>query len=162
VGRRLPSFESEGRHEEVIAGAADRLKEIFDKSRRSVYPYLDDLQKKCNQAFASLLGYRSPKEWSDVWETFPEAFVAAKSPQTLISAYQVAITNFLGSTIDVTWKRKDGKEVSTTTILVPIAFDGHTMALHFISRAWEDRAEAPSLSPKPGPAATLEHASLNI
>jgi len=126
---------SDRRHEKLIAGIGTQFKEILDGSRQSVYIYLDDLHKVCNRNFASLLGYRSPKEWSDVKENFPNVFVARKSQQILISAYQDAVTKFIGSTIEVTWKRKDGTEVKSTTILVPIEYDGHAMALHYVDAA---------------------------
>ena len=124
--------ENDGRHEKLIAGVSAQLKEILDNSQQSVYIYLDDLHKVCNRNFATLLGYRSAKEWSEVRQNFPDAFVAEKSQRTLVSAYQAAVTKFVGSTLEVTWKRKDGGEVKSTTILVPIEYDGHTMALHYI------------------------------
>ena len=45
------------------------------------------------------------------------------------------MNNLVGSTISIRWKKKGGKEVPTTTILVPILLDGHRMALHFIEPA---------------------------
>ena len=124
--------EAEGEHPRILAAAAEQLGDVIERSQQAVYIYLDDVNKLCNRNFATLLGYRSPKEWAGVYENFPAAFVSKKSHRTLIAAYQAAMTKFVGSTIKVTWKRKDGKEVETTAILVPIAYGGHTMALHFI------------------------------
>jgi len=39
----------------------------------------------------------------------------------------------IGSTIDLTWKKKSGGTVDSTVILVPVAYDGHLFALHFLS-----------------------------
>jgi carbohydrate-binding DOMON domain-containing protein len=120
-------------HEKVIDGVREQLEEIFEKSNQSVYIYLDDVNKTCNKHFASLLGYASPSEWAAVRKNFPEVFIASKDRVKLVSAYQSAMNDLVGSTIAVNWKKKGGGEVPTTTILVPIIFDGHKMALHFIS-----------------------------
>ncbi len=98
-----------------------------------MYIYLDDDNKVCNSNFAELLGYKSPNEWAKIRGNFPDLFVAKKSQKTLVSAYQNAMEKMVGSTISVTWKKKNGDEIETTTMLVPIAYDGHPMALHFIS-----------------------------
>jgi len=130
--RSMPSPESSGDHGKILAAVAEQLSEVIDGSHQSVYIYLDDINKVCNRRFASLLGYKSPREWAIVKENFPDAFVSRQSQRTLISAYQDAMSKFVASTIKVTWKSKDGREVDTTTILVPFAYRGHTMALHFI------------------------------
>jgi carbohydrate-binding DOMON domain-containing protein len=130
----LPLSKNSSKHlEEIITGIRRQLNTIFEKSDQSIYIYLDDIHKVCNARFASLLGYSSPDEWANVQENFPDAFVSRESQRTLVGAYQNAVQNFVGSTNSVTWKTKTGKPVKTTTILVPIIFEGHGMALHFIS-----------------------------
>ncbi len=111
----------------------NQLADIFEGSEQSVYVYLDDVSKVCNKRFASLLGYDSPKEWAAVKGSFPEAFVSPKHRKVLVSAYQNAMTSLVGSTLSINWKKKNGGEVPTTTILVPIVIEGHRMAIHFIS-----------------------------
>ena len=118
---------------EVIAKVRKQLADIFDESEQSVYVYLDDANKVCNERFASLLGYDSPKGWAAIKENFPEAFVSPKYRKVLVSAYQNAMTSLVGSTLSINWKKENGGEVQTTTIFAPIIFDGHRMALHFIS-----------------------------
>ena len=120
-------------HQDIISKIRDQLADIFDESEQSVYIYLDDNNKVCNKKFAALLGYGSPSEWADVKENFPEAFVSPQDRQTLVSTYRKAIDDLAGSTISIAWKKKEGKEVRTTTILVPIVYGGHRMALHFIT-----------------------------
>ena len=120
-------------HEELVKGIFEQLKDIFDSSEQAVYLYLDDVHKVCNKKFASLLGYKSPDEWSKKEISFTDLFVDEKSQRDLVSAYQNAMEKSIGSTINVTWKRKDGKQVKTTVILVPISYHGHMFALHFIS-----------------------------
>jgi hypothetical protein len=120
-------------HGDVLKRVREQLSDVFEKSEQSIYIYLDETNKVCNKRFATLLGYASPGEWSAVKEEFSEAFVSPKDRGKLVSAYQDAMDKLVGLTIPVTWKKKGGKEVSTTTMLVPIVFAGHRMALHFIS-----------------------------
>jgi hypothetical protein len=41
----------------------------------------------------------------------------------------------VGSTFQVVWKTKTGQTVDTTVILVPIEFENHRIALHFVSKS---------------------------
>ena len=120
-------------HQDLIKRIRDQFADIFEKSDQSIYVYLDDVNKACNKRFASLLGYGSPGEWAAVKENFPEEFVSSGDRERLVSAYQNAMNNLVGSTMPIRWKKKGGGEISTTTILVPISLDGHRMALHFIT-----------------------------
>jgi len=120
-------------HEALVGGLYKQLKPVFENSEQAMYLYLDDVHKVCNKRFADLLGYDSPRAWAAVEEPFPMVFVASKSRRTLVSAYQDAIERFVGSAIDVTWQTKSGGAVETRVILVPVTYDGHVLALHYIS-----------------------------
>jgi len=50
-----------------------------------------------------------------------------------VGAYQNATQNKVGSAIQVTFKKRGGGTVKTDVILVPIAFKGEMLALHFIT-----------------------------
>lgn len=119
-------------HDELMRSIAKEYQDIFENSEQGMYIYLDDSHKICNKKFATLLGYGSEDEWSKVEESFPSAFVANQSQRTLVSSYQDAMRNSVGSTNDITWKKKDGSTVSTTVLLVPISHEGHIFALHFV------------------------------
>ncbi len=119
-------------HEELIAGISKQMKSILDSSQQAVYIYLDNIHKVCNRKFATLLGYRSPEEWAKVEDAF-ELFVDRGSQETLVSAYNRAMEEFIPANIKVTWKKKTGGTVDTTVVLVPIAYEDHLFALHFIS-----------------------------
>ena len=121
-------------HEELIKGLYEQLKPVFDNSQQAIYVYLDDVHKICNSKFAELLGYSSSEEWAKVTESFPDTFVDEKSQEVLVSTYQKAMEQIIGSEIEVTWKKKNGERVKTGLILVPIAYNGHLFALHFISK----------------------------
>ena len=112
----------------------EQLAQIFQESKQSIYLYLDNTHKSCNSNFSKLLGYSSPEEWTRMDVNFPEVFVSIKSRKTLVTAYQKAMEEKIGSTIDVTWKRKDGKDVNSAVIPVPYSYGGHLMALPFIAK----------------------------
>jgi len=119
-------------HQELIAGISKQMKIILNSSQQAVYIYLDDIHKVCNGKFATLLGYRSPEEWAKVEDAF-EVFVDQGSQETLATAYHQAMEKLIPSTIKVSWKKKSGGTVDTTVVLVPIAYDDHLFALHYIS-----------------------------
>jgi len=126
---------AKGTHKDALKLVREQLAEIFDESGQSVYIYLDETNKVCNERFATLLGYGSAAEWAAVKEGFAEVFVSPRDRQVLVSAYQNAMSSLVGSTVSIRWRKKKGGEVGTTTILVPLVFQGHRMALHFISPA---------------------------
>src|SRR3989304_6787611 len=98
----------EHKHEVMVSGLYKQMKAIFENSEQALYWYLDDGHKVCNKRFADLLGYDSPKAWAAVDEPFPMAFVASKSRQALVSAYQDAVQRFLGAAVDVTLQGAGG------------------------------------------------------
>ena len=124
-------MDDHGHHEDLIGGISRQLEPLFKNSTQGIYIYLDESHKACNEKFSSLLGYESPEEWAAL-EPFTEKLVAEKSQEALVTAYQNAMEKFEGSSQEIVWKKKDGSEVSKTVILVPITYEGHTVALHFI------------------------------
>ena len=120
--------------EEILKEVFNQLKEILNSSDQSIYIYIDDEHKICNEKFASMLNYASAKEWASVKENFPTAFVANKSQPTLIHAFQNAMESAIGSSMEIEWKKKSGDTIKTKVILVPIVYNGQRMALHFISK----------------------------
>ena len=122
-------------HLDLIKSFLEDQKEIFESSDQAMYVFLDDDSRACNEKFAKLLGYASAAEWmtTDTTNGFPTAFVAEKSHATLISTYQDAMERKVAATINVTWKKKQGGTVKTSVILLPILYQGHLLALHFVS-----------------------------
>lgn len=116
-----------------LAQATKQLSELLTTSDQAIYLYLDDHNKSCNALFAKLLGYATPDAWAAVHTSFPTAFVAPKSQEALVEAYQDAMNEGRAASVPITWKRRDGKTVDTDVILVPIEVDGTRLALHFIT-----------------------------
>lgn len=122
-------------HQELLEGVTNQYKEVLDSSQQAVYIWLDNESMVCNGKFASLLGYSSAAEFSQVKGAFLEMFVAEPSQATLAKAYNDAMTKKTSSTFSLDWKKKNGDTVRSIVNLVPIAFGDHLFALHFIDKA---------------------------
>jgi PAS domain-containing protein len=120
-------------HEVLVSGLLNQMKIIFESSEQPLYLYLDDNHWACNKRFADLLGYKSPEELVSQELPLLDALVSEKSQDSLVTAYGNAMEKMVGSTIEVTWKKNNGQTVDTNVILVPVAYDGHLFALHFLS-----------------------------
>lgn len=121
-------------HEHLIKEVAEEYKDILENEKQGIYIYLDDTHKLCNVKLAEMLGYESPADWAAVVDNPIGTMVAKSSQKTLIDAFWSAREKSAGSTIEVNWNKKSGGEVKTTVILVPISFQGHIFALHFVSK----------------------------
>lgn len=119
-------------HEELVSGFYNQLKEIFDKSEQAIYLYLDDNHKICNKKFAAMQGFSSPEEWAKV-ENPLDVGVDQNSQETIVSAYRNATERFIASKIQVKLKNKNGQTFDASVIMVPVAYQGHIFALHYIS-----------------------------
>jgi hypothetical protein len=132
-GTRRTHLDEQQHHEELIKGITELLKPILDKSEQAVYVYLDDTHKACNKKLATLLGYRSAKEWADT--EAPLADVVEEDQPAVIEAYGKASEKLGASSLDVRFKNVvTDKIVKTRVIMVPIAFQGHIFALHFLNK----------------------------
>jgi hypothetical protein len=120
-------------HEQLIKGVTELLKPILDNSEQAVYIYLDDTHKACNRKLATMLGYKSAKEWADT--DAPLADVVEEDQPAVIEAYGKASEKLAASSLDVRVKNvTTGKVVKTRLVMAPISFQGHIFALHFLSR----------------------------
>lgn len=120
-------------HEHLIKGIAGQYEEILENSKQGIYIYLDDTHKVCNRKFSDMLGFESPEVWAKNESPFIESFVAKDSAQTLVSTYAQAMQDMVGSEVKVTWMKKTGEEVESDVVLVPVTFEGHIFALHFVT-----------------------------
>ncbi len=119
-------------HHDLLGELVRELEPVLSSSGQGIYIYFDDEHKVCNEKFASLLGYSSANEWAKMQGSFPGLFVDEGSQDTLIGAYQNAMQDMNASTIPVSWKKKSGGTAKSTVILVPISYQGHLFALHFV------------------------------
>jgi PAS domain-containing protein len=119
-------------HGDLLQELAAHLEPLLENSEQGIYVYFDDEHKFCNERFASLLGYSSAEEWAHMEGSFPALFVEQGSQDTLIEAYQRAMQQMTASRNSITWKKQSGETVETPVILVPISYQGHLFALHFV------------------------------
>lgn len=119
-------------HEELVSGLYQQLKTIFEKSEQAIYLYLDDNHKTCNKKFADLLGYGTVNEW--VKMDAPLSDVVEEDQDKVVKAYTEAMEKMTASDISVRVRNvKMGKTIEVGMIMVPIMYNGHLFALHFIS-----------------------------
>ena len=120
-------------HGDLLSEFATELAPLLESTEQGVYIFFDDEHKVCNETFASLLGYGSAAEWAHMEGSFPEVFVDAGSHDVLIDAYRKAMEDIAASTIKIQWKKKSGGTADSTVMLVPISYQNHLFALHFVS-----------------------------
>ncbi len=120
-------------HEELVKGLYEQLKPIMEKSEQAMYLYLDDRHNAFNAKMAKLLGYNSVAEMAKVKETPLDAFVDPKSQEKTVHAFGSVVEKMAASNImDISWKKKSGGTVKTNMVMVPITYNGHLFALHFL------------------------------
>ncbi|MCJ7634103.1 hypothetical protein MUP77_17165 [Candidatus Bathyarchaeota archaeon] len=119
-------------HEELVNGFYNQLRQIFESSEQAIYLYLDDKHKVCNEKFATLLGYASPKEWAKV-ENMLETNFDKSSQQAVVAAYRDVMDKLVATKIEVKTKTNSGRVVNISVIIVPVVYQAHLFALHFIS-----------------------------
>lgn len=120
-------------HEDLVKGISDQMKLVLSKSPQAIYIYLDDNHKVCNKKFADLLGYKSAREWANTEAPLDD--VVEEDQEKVISAYVDASEKMAASCIEVGFKNvKTGKVAKTRMVMVPIVYEGHVFALHFLSK----------------------------
>lgn len=119
-------------HDKILKDLGKEYKELLEASPQAVYLYMDDHHILWNKKFGEMVGYKTPALAHKTKRTFVDLFVDAKSQRTLVNAYMKAMNDAKGSSNTIVWKNKNGKTKKSNTILVPIPFKGHVMALHFI------------------------------
>jgi len=120
-------------HEELVKGVSEQLKPILDKSPQAIFVYLDDTHKMCNQKMADLVGMSSVKQWVEA--EAPLADVVEEDQPAVIQAYENASEKITAGHLPVRVKNtKTGKVVKTDMVIVPLSYEGHIFALHFLSR----------------------------
>ena len=121
-------------HAEILNAISEQFKGILNFSEAGIYIYINDENFVCNEKFAALLGYKKAGDISQGKDTFLELFVAPKSQKTLVTAYRNAMEKMVGSKVSITWKNKVKGTIATNVILVPIEYQGHLLALHFVEK----------------------------
>ena len=122
-------------HEELIKHAREDFAEIFTKSPQGVFIYMDDPHWTCNDKLATMLGYDSADELlkTAAKSSLLDALVAPESLERVPAAYFKASDGKTASSVDITWKKKDGSTLKTQVIFAPFSIHGNTMVLHYVT-----------------------------
>ena len=122
---------NEEHHETLIKGIAKEQKPILDGSGQAVYIYLDDPHKICNKKFATLLGYKTVKEWVD--NQTPLDDVVEKDQPKIIDVFTRASENLEAGSLTVAFKNvKTGELVKGRVFVAPLVYEGHVFVIHFL------------------------------
>jgi len=123
-------------HADTIRDLAEHFQPIFENSPDGVYLWLDETHKVCNERLAGLFGC-TVEEWY-AEQSFLESFVAEedRGPYSWNYHNRVAALTF-----PVTFRfrglRKDGSTFAAETDMIPITYQGHTIAYHFVRQVGE-------------------------
>jgi len=123
----------EEQHETLIKGIAKEQKPILDGSGQAVYIYLDDTHKICNKKFATMLGYKSVKEWVD--NQTPLDDVLERDQPKIIDVFTRALENLEAGSLVLTMKNvKTGESIKGRVFVAPLVYEGHVFVIHFIEK----------------------------
>ena len=118
-------------HGQAINELAKQLGPVFENSPDGVYIWLDDDNKVCSERLANMFGY-SVDEWSAAGP-FLDSFVDEEDQHIYASNYQSRIASLaFPVTFRFRGRRKDGSTFSAETDMIPISWDGHAVAYHFV------------------------------
>jgi PAS domain S-box-containing protein len=120
-------------HVDIMQEIAEQYGPVLENSPDGVYLWLDETSKICNQRLAELFGC-TVAEWCAT-EPFLESFVAPEDRETYAWNYQ---THVAPLQYPVTFRfrglRKDGTTFAAETDMIPVSFQGHAVAYHFVRR----------------------------
>jgi PAS domain S-box-containing protein len=118
-------------HTDLISEVAEQYRPVLENSPDGVYLWLDETNKVCNEKLARIFGY-SVAEWRRT-EPFLESFVAPEDRELYARHYQSSVASL---TSPVTFRfrglRKDGTTFAAETDMIPICWQGHAIAYHFV------------------------------
>ena len=118
-------------HEQVLSGLLEQLMPVFSHSPDGVYLYLDDTHKVCNKRMADMFGM-TIAEWRKV-PNFLEGFVAPQDRELVASHYR---NHVAALSRPVTFRfravRKNGETFLAETEMIPISWNGQSIAYHFV------------------------------
>lgn len=118
-------------HAELISHLEEQFRPVFEGSPDGVYLWLDEAHKACNARLAELFGY-TVAEWRAV-PSFLEAFVDGPDQHMYAWNYQNRVVPLaFPVSFRFRGRRKDGSNFAAETDMIPISFDGHAIAYHFV------------------------------
>jgi PAS domain S-box-containing protein len=123
-------------HQDTIREIAAQYRPVLEQSPDGVYLWLDEHHKVCNERLAAMFGY-SVDEWAEQ-APFLDTFVAEEDRGIYSWHYhnRVAALAF-PATFRSRALRKDGTTFAAETDMIPVSFNGHAVAYHFVRQVGE-------------------------
>jgi len=118
-------------HERILREMAGHFGPLFESSPFGVYLYVDDTHKICNERMARMHGM-TVEEWQNT-PTFLSDFIFDEDREMYARNYQHHVA---GLKHLVTFRfrglRKDGSTFTAETDMIPLCWNGHAVAYHFV------------------------------
>jgi PAS domain S-box-containing protein len=120
-------------HESMMSEIEAAFGPVLDESPDGVYLWLDESHKVCNENLAAMFGY-TVDEWCAA-EPFLDTFVAPEDRGVYSWNYQNRVAALA---YPVTFRfralHRDGSTFAAETDMIPVAWQGHPVAYHFVRR----------------------------
>ena len=118
-------------HDRVLMELAKHFQPVLEKSPDGVYLWLDETHMVCNAQLARMFGYTL--EEMNAHPPFLATFVAEQDQENFAWNYQNRVVPLaFPVTFRFTALSKDGSTFRAETDMIPISFDGHSVAYHFV------------------------------
>jgi PAS domain S-box-containing protein len=123
-------------HTQMMQELSEQYRPILENSPDGVYLWLDETNKVCNRRMAEMFGY-TVDEWCAA-EPFLETFVAPEDQENYAWNYQTRVAQMrFPVTFRFRARRKDGSTFAAETDMIPVAWQGHPVAYHFVRQIGE-------------------------
>ena len=118
-------------HSEILKEIEEQLKTLFENSPDGIYLWLDDEHMICNEKLAKIFGYFVKELCMET--PFLEKLVAEDYRELFSLNYHLHVAQ-LSSPVSFKFKgiKKDGKEFSAETDMIPFCWKSHVIAFHFV------------------------------
>jgi len=121
-------------HGKLIKDLEGQFRPVLDNSADGVYLWLDETHMICNEKLAKMFGYKNAKEFSRV-SPFLDKFVAEKDQEMFSKQYHGHIATLSRpARFRFHGLRKGGQKFLAETDMIPITFQGHAIAYHFVRK----------------------------
>lgn len=118
-------------HEEVIDALGRQLAPVLENSPDGVYLWLDEIHKTCNERLARMFGW-SVEEWRAT-NSFLDTFVAEEDRAQFLWNYRNSVAALSNPVMfRFRARRKDGSTFEAETVMIPLSYEGHAIAYHFV------------------------------
>lgn len=118
---------------DFLQALSEQFQPIFAASPDGVYLCVDGTYRMCSERLAAMFGY-SDEEWQAVGD-FLDVFVDEHDQALFGWNYQHrAAALAFPVTFRFRARRKDGSTFAAETDMIPLPYDGHVIAYHFVRR----------------------------